>query len=265
MATLGQELKQRRDKRGFSLKDISVQSKVSVRMLQALEEDRWDILREPFFIKGVLRSYVRAIGEDEAYFFGRLAEELKPRAAEPEKEPRKRENSALAPHRLSRDAFRRPNAGRWAILIVLAALALAVFLYVKTRPRQAPDLHRPAAAAPTIKAPAAPPEEKPKTEAAAETAPLMLDFSFKADTWIRVEADGARVLEQTMSPGRTMSFRAKNDFLVQIGNAGGFTYTLNGKPGRPLGPLGAVLTDIRITPQNVAEFQQTPSGSGPGR
>jgi hypothetical protein len=35
-------------------------------------------------------------------------------------------------------------------------------------------------------------------------------------------------------------------------------YSVNGQPGRVLGEIGAVVNNLRITPQNVRTFQSVP-------
>jgi hypothetical protein len=79
-------------------------------------------------------------------------------------------------------------------------------------------------------------------------------MSFTANTWMIVTADGTKVYEGVRTAGETAAYSAEKELLLQIGNAGGFAFKLNGKPGKPLGPSGSVRTDIRITPATVADF-----------
>jgi cytoskeletal protein RodZ len=251
MPTLGQELRKKREEQGSSLKDISLHTKISLRLLQALEDDRLDLLPELFFLKGVLRSYIRAIGADEQYFMGRLAD-LTGSQAPSEYEP---PFEARAPRR-------RRGLLIAVIVIVLAAVIAAGFLILKARPAPAPAVKQPAAEAPALKPPeAAAVVDAPKVP----DPPLKLEMSFTADTWMRITADGARVYEGLKTPGTSAVFTAEKELLLHIGNAGGFAFKLNGKPGRPLGPLGAVLIDLRITPATLANFLQGPAAAPSGR
>ena len=113
MPTLGQELRKKREERGSSLKDISLHTKISLYLLQALEEDRLDLLPEPFFLKGVLRAYVRTIGADEPYFMGRLAEQTNS-PARPKSEPA-----------IEEPAPRRRPILRIAVFILVLAVIMA--------------------------------------------------------------------------------------------------------------------------------------------
>ena len=256
MPTLGQELRKKREERGSSLKDISLHTKISLHLLQALEEDRLDLLPELFFLKGVLRSYLRAIGADEAYFMGRLAEQTNS-PARPKAEPAIEEP---APRR-------RPILRIAAIILVLAVVMAAGYVILKTRSHQAPApvVTRPAAQALAVKPPETAPAAAPVESVKVPEPPLKLEMAFTADTWLNIKADGALVFEGLKTAGDSAVYTAEKDLLLQIGNAGGFTFKLNGKPGKPLGGSGAVRTDIRITPATLADFLQEPAAAPAGR
>jgi cytoskeleton protein RodZ len=244
MASLGQELRIKREERGASLKDVADQTKINLRLLQALEDDCYDRLPEPFFLKGVLRSYVRAIGADEGHFLQRLAEATK-----------------IVPDPAAVDAVPKHRARRKvpvkAAIIIFVLMAAAVIIYFATAARRgpAPAPQSSRTEAPAIRLPEPPPSAVTKTAAAVvPEAPLRLEMIFQAETWMLITADGAKVFEGVQTPGGTAEFKAQREILLQIGNAGGFTFKLNGKPGKSMGPAGAVRTDVRITPQTLAEF-----------
>ncbi|MBP1660821.1 MAG: hypothetical protein H6P95_2013, partial [Candidatus Aminicenantes bacterium] len=56
---------------------------------------------------------------------------------------------------------------------------------------------------------------------------------------------------------------ADERLLIHTGNAGGFTFRLNGRPAKPLGRSGQVLTDIKITTGNYKDFLEAPSSGLP--
>jgi cytoskeleton protein RodZ len=62
----GESLRKERELRGISLEDISAQTKVNIRFLEAIEHDDLSALPAKAFAKGFLRSYARAVGLDEA-------------------------------------------------------------------------------------------------------------------------------------------------------------------------------------------------------
>ena len=65
MPSFGQKLKLEREKRNITLDQISVSTKIGIRMLQALEEDKFNQLPGGIFNKGFVRAHSRFLGLDE--------------------------------------------------------------------------------------------------------------------------------------------------------------------------------------------------------
>ena len=65
LLSFGQKLKLEREKRNITLEQISVSTKIGIRMLQALEEDKFNQLPGGIFNKGFVRAYSRFLGLDE--------------------------------------------------------------------------------------------------------------------------------------------------------------------------------------------------------
>jgi cytoskeleton protein RodZ len=63
--SLGANLRRERELRGISLKEISEATKISSRLLEALEADRFDILPGGIFRKSFLKSYAKYLGMNE--------------------------------------------------------------------------------------------------------------------------------------------------------------------------------------------------------
>jgi len=66
VASFGEHLKQEREQRGITLDEISLSTKISIRLLRALEEEKFDQLPGGIFNKGFVRAYARHLGIDEA-------------------------------------------------------------------------------------------------------------------------------------------------------------------------------------------------------
>ncbi len=60
----GEELKAERERRGISLNDVAVSTRVSMRHLHALEEDNYRQLPGGVFNRGIVRSYAQHCGLD---------------------------------------------------------------------------------------------------------------------------------------------------------------------------------------------------------
>ncbi len=65
LPAFGEKLKLEREKRKITLEQISASTKIGTRMLQALEEDKFDQLPGGIFNKGFVRAYARFVGLDE--------------------------------------------------------------------------------------------------------------------------------------------------------------------------------------------------------
>src|SRR3984893_8578882 len=65
LPSFGQKLKLEREKRKITLEQISLSTKIGIRMLQALEEDKFNQLPGGIFNKGFVRAYSRFLGLDE--------------------------------------------------------------------------------------------------------------------------------------------------------------------------------------------------------
>jgi cytoskeletal protein RodZ len=270
MPTVGQELRRERELRGVALSDIAKVTKIKLNLLQALEDDKLNILPGEFFIKGMIRAYARCIGLDEDQALNLYKHSLQQKEIDSLYESRRRETPILK--------SRRPNT----LLIVAAALivvAVSVLVFVgfgqnkgqarseaaAQPPRSIAETSSPPPAhpqAPGAKVPKSKPETRP-TQAPAVQSPaaaeprsdvLGLKIEFQQETWIQVWSDGRLVLEGNKQPGEQASLSCRWEFLLNTGNAGGFTYTLNGRAGRSLGPPGGVVHGVRMTPENFPDY-----------
>jgi cytoskeleton protein RodZ len=249
METLGQELRKEREKRNISLKEVVDGTRISRRYLDALEEDNLGILPGAFFIKGIVRGYAKAIGLD-----GDLWIERYRRAGLIGGEEASAEGSRGQAPRISRNA-KRSLAGAAAVLLAVASFGL---YYLTRSPKRAevPE-NRMASVPPQVEPQASPApvttEPAPPVKAEEETG-LRIQITFIAETWIQVYSDGKPALDGIKLAGARAEIRAETELLINLGNAGGLEYTLNGKPGKSFGKSGAVIKNIRITPGNIAEF-----------
>jgi len=74
MAGFGEQLRRARAERGISLEMISERTKIAVRHLESLEEERFKDLPGGVFNRGMVRSYARVVGLDEQEWHDRFIE-----------------------------------------------------------------------------------------------------------------------------------------------------------------------------------------------
>jgi cytoskeleton protein RodZ len=167
LPSFGEKLKQEREKRQITLEQISTSTKIGTRMLQALEEDKFNQLPGGIFNKGFVRAYSRCVGLDEDQT---VAEYLQASGDAPPvrtelvgHEPEGRENEArendthndqanVSRLEASTDASARPLPWGWfAAVLLVVALALSFWSHrERERAREA--------VAPTSTAVAPPPD-----------------------------------------------------------------------------------------------------------
>ncbi|MEK7798987.1 MAG: helix-turn-helix domain-containing protein, partial [Acidobacteriota bacterium] len=79
MASFGETLKRERELREISLRQIAEATKINIRYLQALEENRFDVLPGGLFNKGFIRAYSHFIGIDSEAMVNSYLQELSAR------------------------------------------------------------------------------------------------------------------------------------------------------------------------------------------
>lgn len=79
MASFGETLKRERELREISLRQIAEATKISMRYLEALEENRFDVLPGGLFNKGFIRAYATFIGVDSETMVNSYLHELSAR------------------------------------------------------------------------------------------------------------------------------------------------------------------------------------------
>jgi hypothetical protein len=75
--------------------------------------------------------------------------------------------------------------------------------------------------------------------------------------WLSVTVDGSRVLGRNLRAGERLEYRVRAEVTLIAGNAAALAVTLNGKPARPLGGPGQVVT-ATITAESFPAFLQQP-------
>jgi cytoskeleton protein RodZ len=115
----GASLKRERELRGISLEEISKATRISIRFLDAIEMDRYDIFPEGIFRKSFIKSYAQYLGmnEDKVLQEYILATQAAPNPSAEEKPSGYR--SSLKP----------PNNVRWVIAGLLALLMVGAICW----------------------------------------------------------------------------------------------------------------------------------------
>jgi len=251
MGSFGDKLRKQRDLRGISLREIAEGTKISVRFLQALEEDRVDVLPGGLFPRAFVKQYALFLGLDVEKTVADFV------AAHGEAPPERR--AAPPPAR------RLPVSLGQVFLAVVAVLAVGLTLRrgggaARARPEPTPT---PVAAAPAVlpsdrvyPAPTVAP-------ASASSDSLVLTMTAQQDCWVEVRADGETVVNRVLAEGESQTFEARGEIVLSVGNAGGLSIRVNDRPALPLGRSGEVRKNIVITRQNLPSLVQQDGATEP--
>lgn len=81
---------------------------------------------------------------------------------------------------------------------------------------------------------------------AASDGQLVLDLEASELSWVVVQIDSGSPQEALLRPGEKAHWKAQDQFILTLGNAGGVKAELNGKSLKPFGPSGKVARDVVI-------------------
>jgi len=245
--TFGEELRRERLIREVSLEEISAATKISVRLLTALEASNVQKLPAPVFTRGFIRSYSRHLGLDPDEMVNAYLADLA---------PEKGRDAVPGKGRL-RSRFLRGRRGV-AGTIVVSVTAILLLLGLIARPHRRTEPIRTASArsvAPvTFKnvsaspgpVPAAEEVIKPPVEPPKPPTGVSMILEFEQDSWTEVSADGQPLFTGLIRRGTKRQFDAREGFWLTLGNAGGVRVTVDGRALERLGGAGQVIRDLRV-------------------
>jgi hypothetical protein len=94
---------------------------------------------------------------------------------------------------------------------------------------------------------------RPGLTAAVQSDSIRIEIHTTGVCQVSAEVDGRKVMERVFQPGERVDLTARQTALITVSDAGAFAFTLNGRPGRPLGEPGQRGT-ARITHETLASY-----------
>lgn len=222
--SFGEWLRRQREMREISLRDIADRTKISLRYLEAMEADRFDLLPAPIFAKGFLREYARYVGLSPDEVVNHYLA-----VHQPEELDQPGDATLIA---MERKRKKKGRSWTWGLFLLLAgALLLALVALVSWMVDKQDK--QPAAAPPQVSAPqpaprpvTAPPPAAPE----GPKAPLEVTLDFSGECWVKVVVDGKSPIEEIHVQGESMQLEAQQSIAVRLGNAGAAEIQVNGYP-----------------------------------
>jgi cytoskeleton protein RodZ len=271
LETFGEELRNQREKKQISLSAISEGTRISEKMLEAIEAGKFSVLPQAY-IRAFLRAYARAIDldpEDALRRYDSVNQEIREVA---EEWVNRTKPHVLRPERTPTESTQ-PSPGISlssivaAVVILLAVVAVIFFanresaLLTQEPLSKIPfDKAVRESEASTAQPEQVPPQPTPQAPSPATTVrpkadSLRLEITTPDSVWVAIVIDNVRRGEYLFPPGRIRSWAAMDQFLVSMGNAGAATFRLNGGNLGALGKRGAVARNIVITRSGIQKVQ----------
>jgi cytoskeleton protein RodZ len=267
----GQKLREARERRGLSLRQIASATKISVLTLEALERN--DIARLPggIFSRAFVRSYALEVGLDPEetiqQFMGQFPHDSvtagHPTSVRPE------DYDAVEGDRWRPPAFLR------VIAVVVPIAVLVVYFGTAGRRVVRQLLGGPATeSGASLKPVSAPrsatagladsgdtPSAVVDSAAVAPDSPatsrLVIQLRAVQRSWVSADVDGQPALRRAFQPGDEQTLDVRRDVVLTVGDGGAITVTLNGAAAKPIGPSGQTAT-ARLNLTNFREYLVAP-------
>ncbi len=271
----GRKLRDARERKGVSLRQIASATKISVSALEALERN--DISRLPggIFSRAFVRSYAVEVGLDPETtiqdFIAQFPSDSVT-AGHPATNRVEDEEAVESDRRMARTVLRLTLiAVPIAIAVIYFGVAGRRFVHaepaapaptpsaaaaepaVDTRPQPAPDLPPSERAA---SAPATPAVSSSSIPATAPADRLTIALSVTRPCWVSATVDGEKKIERLLQPGEAQTLEVTQELVLTAGDASALSMTVNGEEAKPLGGSGEVVTR-RVNMTNYKDFLQT--------
>ena len=262
--SLGALLRRAREAKNLTLRDISDQTRISRRYLEAIEADDYKNLPGGIFNRSFVKAFAKAVGFDEAQAI--KAYERTARAqGEPDDVPTSRPSSHI--YMDGGEPVRSPLVTILLSGVILAIISLGAYSLLHwyqrrnesraQQPPPPPAASQPAGAVNTQ----APPQPTPA--AAVPAAGLSVQVRAKGEeVWLRTKVDGAPSTDGILPADETKELTARDTLSLEYSKskAAALEVVINGRaavvPSEV--PKGKKLVELLITKDDYARLLQQP-------
>lgn len=234
LAEMGATLSLKRQEKQLSLAQVETQTRIRSRFLRAIEAGKLDELPEPVYIQSFIQKYAEVLGLDGKDFASSFP--VSDRFLSPQPE-----TISLPPSQL-----KTPHLYVLYVLMIVGTVTALSQILSRSEPLSNSQLQK----QPTISAvkPTSPKTTQkvksvnPSNSTASKTnKPVQVGMTLKAESWMRVVADGKKQFEGLLPQGTQRTWVANEQLKVRVGNAGAvLVTTVDQKDAKPLGELGQV-------------------------
>ena len=238
LAELGKQLRLKRQAQALSLEVVSAKTRIQQRLLQAIEEGDRDQLPEPIYIQGFIKQYADALGLNGTELSSSFP--ISDRRLKIKPVFQRLPTAQLRPIHLYL---------LYIFVIVCAVNSLSQMLsrseLQATNSQSQTESQKIISPVSKSEEALAKQPEKLKSVSATpsnntDTKQVQIGVTLKAQSWIRVVADGKTQFEGLLPEGTQRTWIAQEEVTVRAGNAGGVLVTFNQEKAKQLGNIGEV-------------------------
>jgi cytoskeleton protein RodZ len=245
MLSLGQELKKAREERGIMLTDIAGATHISLRFLQAIENDSYDVLPGGVFNRAFVRKFARTVGFDEEQAVRLYEEQLVEMGGEPQRryytgvdeiEPNSSSGNGLVLSFLA--------------LVILGGGAYFAFLFFNTPSQNSETAVVGNPTPPLSSTPVPVVVTQTPTPTPEQLSELKMEVIAGNDQcWIQIITDDREPDQGLLEIGDVREYKASEKIIIMsLGNTPALKITVN---GRQLDPAKLVRSPKSVITQNV--------------
>lgn len=246
MQTVGELLRDEREKKGLSIKEIENAISIRTIYINAIEEGNYKLVPGEVYLKGFIRNYANYLGLNGQEMVDLYRQSQVPI---PEVTLDVAPDKVEAPTRRSETSTKSNKKNNKWLLISLLSLCVAGsawWLLSSPKPATEPQANKqlnPATPSQPLATPAIPPTTPIQTK------PVVIKATYTEQCWTSVTADGKDIFEGTPKIGDTITWEAQKNIVITAGNAGGIDIVSNGQSVGKLGAKGDVVVKTFVAKQ----------------
>jgi cytoskeleton protein RodZ len=236
-ATLGERLRHAREARGLTLRDISDETRISLRHLEAIENDDYAKLPGGIFNRSFIKAYARTVGFDEREAVELYLQAAREQGLSMEDVPPLRTPTVYTDGQTTQS----PLATILLSVAILAILSLGVYAVLHWYQRRTTATVKPQVQ-PT-------PSVAPTPQASPSQTPFTIEVRARSEpVWIRARIDEAETFEAILQPNESKDFTPKRDLRIEFSRSkiGAFDVLINGQPYQSTPKIEGGLASIAI-------------------
>lgn len=214
-----------RNEKGYSLEDVSSETRISVQVLRHIEDEAHDKLPDPAFVKGLLRAYAHAVDCDPAQVVESYRKNLT--------DYKKAAAAAAMKIRTGRRFWMNFMAGLVSFAVLVGLSIFFISDVLEKHPPVEQRQNNGAQEKATVEDNTAQTPVEPDASAdpgETETEKWLLSIAGIEETWLKVIVDGQMPHECTLKAGEQLELEANSNFNILVGNAAAVRIRLNDKP-----------------------------------